>query len=62
MDDMAPAATERLSDNAGRTSRDTFAARKKAAKKMPVAPVKNENPEPKAASQAEPDHLIDVLA
>ena len=62
MDDLAPAPTQRTSDDGGR--RENFTARKKAVKKVPAAPAKNQDPEPEIAPEPEPDmdHQLDVLA
>lgn len=62
MDDLAPAPTQRSSDDRGQESRETFMARKKATKRATVAPVKNPNPEPQPKPDPEPDHFLDVLA
>jgi len=62
MDDLAPAATERTTDDAGRTFAGNFPGRRKAAKKMPPTP----SPQPVSDSdlREEPEavHEIDVLA
>ena len=64
MDDLAPAPTQRSSDDARRTPETNFAARKKAMKKVPPAPAKKPEPEPELAPEPEPEseHQLDLLA
>jgi hypothetical protein len=62
MDDMAPAPTQRTSDDVGQTREMSFAARKKATKKMKPAPVKNPSPEAENGPEPEPEHQVDLLA
>jgi len=64
MDDLAPAPTQRTSDEIGRTREVNFAARKKAMKKVPPAPAKKPDPEPQLAPEPEPEleHQLDLLA
>jgi len=62
MDDLAPAPTQRTSDDGGRNTRESFTARKKAVKKVQVAPAKSQDPEPEPTPEPERDHLLDVLA
>jgi len=58
MDDLAPAAPQRTSDDGGRRPEEIFSARKKAPKKPRPEPVKEQNTEP----NPETDHNLDVLA
>jgi len=64
MDDLAPAPTQRTSDDGGR--RETFMARKKAVKKVQVAPAPKPETEPEltpeAEAEPEADHQLDLLA
>jgi len=62
MDDLAPAPAQRTSDDGGRTSEASFAARRKASKKLPPAPAPKEVAEPELDPEPETDHQIDVLA
>ena len=64
MDDLAPAPTQRTSDDGGRTPGQSFTARKKAVKKIQAAPAQKQDPEPDLAPELEPgtDHQLDVLA
>jgi hypothetical protein len=62
MDDLAPAPTQRTSDEVGRTREVNFAARKKAMKKLQPVPAKK--PEPEVAPEPDPEseHQLDLLA
>jgi hypothetical protein len=62
MDDLAPAPAQRTSDDGGRTPERSFAARKKAVKKVQDLPARTESSEPDAGSEPESDHQIDLLA
>jgi len=64
MDDLAPAPAQRTFDGVGRSPEENFTARKKAAKKVPAAPAKREDPEPEITPDADPeaDHELDLLA
>ena len=62
MDDLAPAPTLRTSDHGGRTREETFAARKKAVKRVESAPVQMPDPEPEHAAEPLSDHRLDILA
>ncbi len=61
MDDLAPAATQRTSDDGGRVREDRLAVRKKAAKKVPPPPPKSPSKTEVAVDPAA-DHLLDILA
>jgi hypothetical protein len=58
MDDLAPAAVQRTSNEGGRKPKEVFSPRKKAPKKTRPAPAKKQDLEVKT----EPDHTLDVLA
>lgn len=60
MDDLAPAAVERTSEEVRRTPERNFVAPKKVAKKALGVPV--QKPQPGLDPVPEPDHQIDVLA
>ncbi len=62
MDDLAPAAAQRTSDDGGRVREDRLAVRKKAAKKAPPAPPPKPPSPPEAAVDPAGDHLLDILA
>ena len=62
MDDLAPAPAQRTSDNAGQRPEGNLAARKKAVKKVPSAPLPKPDLEPELAPEPDPDHQLDVLA
>ena len=62
MDDLAPAPTQRTSDEVGRTREMNFAARKKAMKKVQPTPAKQPDPEPELAPEPESEHQLDLLA
>ena len=58
MDDLAPAAAQRTSDDGGQ--KELFPARKKAPKK--VRPESAREPDTQSHPNPEPDHTLDVLA
>jgi len=65
MDDLAPAPTQRTSDEVGRTREVRFAARKKAMKKVQPTPAKKQDPESELAPdepESQPEHQLDLLA
>ena len=64
MDDLAPAPTQRTSDEVGRTRKVNFAARKKAMKKEHPMTAKKPDPEPELAPgpETETEHQLDLLA
>ena len=62
MGDLAPAPAQRTSDDGGRTQEASFAARRKAAKKVQPAPAQKQDSESDLDPEPEPDHQIDVLA
>ena len=63
MDDMAPAPTQRTSDDGGQTREMSFAARnKKSAKKVKPVPAQDPGPEPEIGPESEPEHQVDLLA
>ncbi len=62
MDDLAPAAAQRASDDGGRVREDRLTARKKAGKKAPPAPEPEPQTQPEVPIEPAGDHLLDILA
>jgi hypothetical protein len=58
MDDLAPAAVQRTSNEGGRKPKEVFSPRKKAPKKTQAVPAKKQDLKVKT----ELDHRLDVLA
>jgi hypothetical protein len=61
MDDLAPAPTQRTSDDGVWTPEQDLAARRKAVKKVQPASAQKQDPEPELAHEPDPDHQLDVL-
>ena len=68
MGDLAPAPTQRTSDEGGRTSEQTMAQRRQTRRKPPLPTGKNPSarpepkPDPDLELEQEPGHQLDLLA
>jgi len=62
VDDLAPAPAQRTSDDAGQRAEESFAARKRLAKKGKPPPAPPETLEPDPVPEPESEHQLDVLA
>ncbi|MGA2983850.1 MAG: hypothetical protein ABSG32_08545 [Terriglobia bacterium] len=62
MDDLAPAPTQRTSDDGGRTLGQNLTARRKAVKKVQPVPAQKQDLEPDLAPEPDRAHHLDVLA
>lgn len=62
MDDLAPAAAQRTSDESGRVRDDGLVPRKKAFKKAPPAPPEDSRQQPVPAVEPAAEHELDILA
>ncbi len=62
MDDLAPAAAQRTSDDGGRVREESFTPRKKAGKKAVPAPEEKPASQPVPAIEPGAEHELDILA